>query len=124
MDFSLVPNDYKSKDPRILAYLYPDEITKSQQNLVKYNKTVAKFIYYNSLKIAEEMAKMFDYLLIPSSCVHWRRAKELGKNRRIKVGRNIFYLMREDELTKKEKQKLIDYVIHHSVGSELETYPS
>lgn len=109
-NFSLVPVDYKSKDPRMLAYLYPQSIIKSPQSFISYNKKIQSFIYYHSLEVAEHMAKMFDFLLLPASCIHWRRAKSLGEKRRIHVGRNVFYLVKEEELTKSEKKKLIDHI--------------
>lgn len=109
-NFSLVPDDYKTNDPRMLAYLYPESIIRSQQSFISYNKKISKFIYYHSLEVAEHMASIMDCILVPASCIHWRRAKQLGAKRRVHVGRNVFYLVKESELTKNEKKKLLDHV--------------
>lgn len=108
-NFSLVPGDFKSNDPRMLAYLYPNSIINSERNFVTYNKKMQKFIYYHSLEVAEHMAKMMDFILLPAACIHWRRAKTLGEKRRVNVGRNVFYLVKENELTKLEMKKLMDH---------------
>lgn len=109
MGYSLVPDDYKTKDPRMLAYLYPESIIKNEQSFVIYNKKMSQFIYYHSLDVAENMARIMGYILVPSSCVHWRRAKELN-DRRVHVGRKVFYLVKDSELTKNEQKKLMDHV--------------
>lgn len=108
-DFSLVPVDYKSKDPRMMAYLYTKSIVNSEREFVSYNKKMSSFCYYHSLEVAEHMAKIMDFILLPSACLHWRRAKKLGEKRRVNVGRNVFYLVKEDELTLLEKQKLMNH---------------
>lgn len=106
-ELSLVPADYKSKDPRQLAYNYAETIQNTSNGLVIYNKYVQQFIYYHSLEVAEQFAKMIGFILIPSSCLHWRRAKALT-NRRVKVGRKTFYAVRQEELNAKELKKIIE----------------
>lgn len=108
-EFSLVPLDYKTKDPRQLAYLFPESIISSQQKFISYNKSMQTFIYYHSLEVAEHMARLMDYILLPASCIHWRRAKELGESRRVPIGRKMFYLVKENELNKNELKRLLDY---------------
>lgn len=108
-EFSLVPEDYRMKDPRALVYLYPESITRSKSSLISYNKRMQTFIYYHSLEVAEHMAKIMDFILLPATCIHWRRAKQLGEKRRVQVGKNVFYLVKESELTKSEKRKLLDH---------------
>lgn len=108
-NFSLVPLDYKAKDPRQLAYMFPQSIMSSQQKFISYNKSMQNFVYYHSLDVAEHMAKLMDFILLPAACIHWRRAKALGEKRRVQVGRNIFYLVKPNELNKNEINKLVDY---------------
>lgn len=108
-DFSLVPIDFRLKDPRQLAFLYPDNIISSKQKFIAYNKKMQTFIFYHSLDVAEHMAKLMDYILLPSTCIHWRRAKALGDKRRVTIGRNIFYLVKYQELNKNEINKLLNY---------------
>lgn len=109
-DFSLVPEGYKDKDPRMLAYLYPQSILRNEGTLVAYNKKVSKFIHCSGLEIAETTAKKLGFILLPATCIHWRRAASLGEQRRIKVGKNNFYMVKENELTEKERIKLVDHI--------------
>lgn len=62
------------------------------------------------LELAEDMAKKQGFVLLPYACIHWQRAKEYGSDRKIKVGRNTFFLMKPQELTKGEKAKLQAYI--------------
>ena len=108
-DFTLVPANYKRKDPRQLAYNFADTIRNTEQGLVIYNKYMQQFIYYHSLEAAEQVAKAFNQILCPTECLHWRRAKEFS-NRRVLVGRKAFYTLLPSELKPSEKQKLLMYV--------------
>lgn len=106
--FSLVPEKYKdkSKDPRTLLYLYPGSI-----NLVAYAKKMQTFSFYQALYVAEDLAHRQGYILLPFDCIHWERAKKFGVDRRVKIGRKSFFLMRLKELTKTEKIKLENVLI-------------
>lgn len=108
-NFTLVPSDYKRKDPRQMAYNFADTIRNTEKGLVIYNRYVQQFIYYHSLDTAEQVAKAFNYILVPSSCIHWRRAKHF-KDRRIMVGREAFYTVTPSELNKNELKKLKEYM--------------
>lgn len=108
-EITLVPADYKEKDPRQLAFNYASTIQNTSNGLVIYNKYVQQFIYYHSLEVAEQFAKQMGFILIPSTCIHWRRAKDFT-DRRVKVGRKSFYALRENELNKKEQKKLIEQI--------------
>lgn len=101
LEMSLVPHDYKKKDPRALLYLYPASL-----NIVSYAKQMQKFSFYQSLEIAEDLAARQGFILLPWSCIHWQRAKNYGNDRKIKIGRKSFFLMKPNELTKSEKSKL------------------
>ncbi len=104
-DITLVPSNYKEKDPRTLPYLYPETI-----NIVAYAKKVQQFSYYQMLEVAEDIARRQGFILLPWSCIHWQRAKNYGADRKIKIGRKSFFMMKEHELTIGEKQKLIQYI--------------
>ncbi len=100
-EFTLLPKGYKDKDPRALLYLYPTSL-----NIVAYAKKLQVFSFYQTLEVAEDLAKRQGFILLPYSCIHWERAKQFGADRKIKIGRKSFFLMKLNELTKKEKEKL------------------
>lgn len=109
LEFNLTPADYKRKDPRQLAYNYADTIQNSANGLVIYNKYVQQFIYNHTLDAVEQFAKNLGFILVPSSCIHWRRAKDIAHRRAI-VGRKTFYALQEHELNDNEKKKLLDHL--------------
>lgn len=112
--YSLVPDDYKKNDPRSLAYFYPTSL-----NIVSFAKKMQEFSFYQALEVAEEMANKQGFILVPWSCIHWKRAKTFGHDRKIKVGRKSFFLLKVNELTKNEKEKLEEYIsqIHSKKAS-------
>jgi hypothetical protein len=103
--FSLIPEGYRDKDPRSLLFLYPNSI-----NIVAYAKSMQKFAFFQALEVAEDLAKRQGFILLPWSCIHWQRAKNYGIDRKIKIGRKSFFLMKPDELTKSEATKLKKYL--------------
>lgn len=104
-EFTLIPKGYKNKDPRTLLYLYPNSI-----NIVAYAKKMQKFSFYQSLEVAEDLAKRQGFILLPWECMHWQRAKKFGVDRKVKIGRKSFFLMKIQDLTKSEKTKLEVYL--------------
>lgn len=104
-EYSLVPEDYKKNDPRTLPYLYPETL-----NIVAYAKKVQTFSFYQTLEIAQDLANRQGFLLLPYDCIHWQRAKAYGVDRKVKIGRKSFFMMKPDELTKSEKKKLETYI--------------
>lgn len=100
-DFTLLPGDWKNKDPRGLPVLY-----KTSLNVVSFCKQMQKFSFYQALQVAEDMAKKQGFILLPHSCIHWERAKKYGEERKVKIGRKSFFLMKISELTEKEMEKL------------------
>lgn len=100
-EFTLLPKGYKEKDPRALLYLYPTSL-----NIVAFAKKLQKFSFYQALEVAEDLAKRQGFILLPFSCIHWERAKRFGEERRVKIGRKSFFMMKLTELTKKETEKL------------------
>lgn len=110
-DISLIPKNYKDSDPRPLSYLYTNSI-----NIVSYAKKMQKFSFYQSLSVAEDLAKRQGFILLPFACIHWQRAKNYGMDRRVKIGRKSFFLMKVSELTKNEKIKLENYIAEEVEG--------
>jgi len=104
-NISLVPENYKEKDPRPLTYLNPSTI-----NIVSYTKSIQKFHFNQMLEIAEDLANRQGFILLPYACMHWERAKKYGHDRKIKIGRKSFFMMYPKELTKNERLKLADYI--------------
>lgn len=111
-NFTLLPKDFKNKDPRPLLYLYSKTI-----NIVSFNKQMQKYSFYRSLEVAEDLAKRQGFILLPWECIHWQRAKLFGADRKVKIGRKSFFLMKIDELTKNERLKLDSYLQDiHNIG--------
>lgn len=104
-EFSLVPKEYKKKDPRSLLFLYPNSV-----NIVAYAKKMQEFSFFQALEVAEDLAKRQGFILLPWSCIHWQRAKSFGTDRKVKIGRKSFFLMKQNELTKSEEMKLEKYL--------------
>lgn len=102
--YTLVPNKYREHDPRSLLYHNPSI------PIVKYAKLMQEFCFHQGLEIAEKMAHRQDCVLVPYGCVHWQRAKNYGEKRKIKVGRNSFFILRPSELTRTEVKKIEHYI--------------
>lgn len=110
IEFSIVPPDFKEKDPRGLAMLFPNAIRNDNQSFIGFIKKMQVFDFYNSLSMFEEYAHANGFLLLPASIMHWRRRNVLGVERRVRVGRNAFYLVRENEMTEREKDMLLNHI--------------
>ncbi|MFP3599996.1 hypothetical protein SB679_25055, partial [Chryseobacterium sp. SIMBA_029] len=57
-----------------------------------------------------EMAHKMGFLLIPYECMHWQRKSKFAHDRKVKIGRNSYYMMKHHELTKTEQNKLMNYL--------------
>lgn len=99
-----MPENFKQSDPRSLLYHYPS------LPIVKYAKLMQKYSFNQALDVAENMAHRLGYLLIPSACMHWQRIQKYGSDRRVKIGKFNYYLLRLDEMTKSEFRKLEKYI--------------
>lgn len=109
-EFSLVPKNFRDKDPRSLAKTHPNTIRTDNRSFISFVKKWQKFDYYNSLNMFEEYAHSNGFILFPATIMHWRRCEHFGEKRRARVGRKSFYLVREYELTEREKKRLNDYI--------------
>ncbi|MED3201346.1 hypothetical protein P4388_34070 [Bacillus thuringiensis] len=103
--YSLIPpTKYGDKDPQSLLYLNP---SLSAQKLVKmYNK----YIFFKQLQLAEDMAGKMGFILLPYDCMHWERRQQFRDDRSVKVGRNSYFMMTTNELTRTEQRKLQAYI--------------
>lgn len=101
--FSVVPPNFREKDPRSLLYHFPS------LPAVTYAKLMQIYSFNQSLEVAESVANFSGYILLPARCMNWKRVKGHFE-RRVKVGKHNFYMMREYELTKFERRKLINYI--------------
>ncbi|PFZ53522.1 hypothetical protein COF76_27535 [Bacillus wiedmannii] len=103
-EYSVLPNTFKDKDPRNLLYFTPS------LPVVRFAKLYQEFAHYKQLQLAESMARKFDCILVPLECMNWRRAKQFGHDKKVKVGRNSYFMMHPSELTRNEKRKLEEYI--------------
>lgn len=103
--YSLIPpTKYGDKDPQSLLYLNP---SMPAQKLVKmYNR----YIFFKQLQLAEDMAGKMGFILLPYDCMHWERRQQFRDDRSVKVGRNSFFMMSPNELTRTEQRKLQAYI--------------
>jgi len=110
IDLSIVPPGLKEKDPRPFAFLYPNMIRNDDQSFIAFIKKMQKHEFYRGVLSLEEYAHANGFILLPAPVMHWRRRNGFGQERRARVGRKSFYFVRENELTKGEKEKLLDYI--------------
>lgn len=105
--FSFVPDDFRRKDPRALAYHCRKSIIQNEGNFIAYVRQLQSFYHYQNLDVAEQMARITNSILVPTDCLHWRRAAHFN-DRRVQIGKNAFYLMKEHEMTDIEKGKFMN----------------
>lgn len=98
--YSIVPMDFKFKDPRKELFLFPS------MPVVWYAKKMQVYSFNQALEVAEDMAHKLGYVLLPATCIHWQRVQKIGQDRRVKIGKYSYYLMRLNEMTKTELTKL------------------
>lgn len=104
IECSLLPPHFKDKDPRTLLYHFPSIPA------VKIAKLYQEYTFYKQLEVAEEVANNMGYLLIPYVCVHQKRREKLSQDRKVKIGRNSYFMMAKNEMTMKERKKFIEYI--------------
>ncbi|MCM3593643.1 hypothetical protein M4D58_23765 [Brevibacillus borstelensis] len=103
MSISVVPNR-RIRDPRQLLFHFPSI------PVVRYAQMAADFYHDQMLRLAEELAHRQGFLLVPASCLGWRKKQDIAGERQVSVGKRSFYMLRRDELTSKEWDKLQEYL--------------
>ena len=73
---------------------------------VKYTKLTSDYHYWRAVDAAERTAKVCGRLLIPAGCLHWQRKTRLD-DRRIQIGKTVYYCLSADELTDLERDKYL-----------------
>lgn len=102
-NLSLVNPQKIAKDPRKLAYLYP------RMPASRYKLRTDDFYRCLTLKIAEDVAAAAGCVLIPATCIHYRRRDPA---RRVRINGHNYYVMPRDCLTRLEKKKYEDACRH------------
>jgi hypothetical protein len=103
MTYSVVP-DRKIKDPRQLLFHFPS------MNAQRYAQLVAEFHQDQMLRMAEQIAQGLGFLLIPSSCLHWKVKARIAAERKVNIGRCTYYMLKQEEIPKKSLEKFIEYI--------------
>lgn len=68
----------------------------------------------SSLAAAEKAAENFGFILLPATCLSWRKRATLGESRRIKINES-FYAVTLHELTDLERNKFFKYLDNMAV---------
>ena len=74
---------------------------------MKYTKLSSDYHFWRAVAAAEQTAKMFGRLLVPSTAFHWERKTRLA-DRRIQIGKKAFYALSQDEMTVIEFKKYVE----------------
>lgn len=88
-----------TKDPRKLSYLYPS------MSLRRYKELTDNYYRQTCLHTAVQIAKLGGFIIVPCDVIHWRRKKSLA-DRHFDLFGHSYYVVRPDELTAKERQKI------------------
>ena len=80
----------------------------SFNNFVEFANALQQQYKLSSVAAAEEAAEIFGFVLVPATCLSWRKRNKLGETRRIKIHES-FYAVRVDELTDLERNKFFKY---------------
>lgn len=103
MKYSIVP-ERKIKDPRQLLYHFPS------MNAQRYAQLMNEFHQDQLLRMAEQIAQGFGFLLIPASCLHWKFKGKIKEERKVTVGRMSFYMLKKDEIPQRSMEKYHEYI--------------
>lgn len=103
MSTSIVPVR-NIRDPRQLLFHYPS------LPVIRYAKMAADFYQDQMLRLAEELASRQGFILVPASCLSWRKKQEIAAERQVSIGKYSYYMLRSDEMSKSAKEKLQAYI--------------
>ena len=108
--YTIIPDNLAARDPRSLAYRFPDRVRSSDVRFVAWIKRLTRFFNFNTLRIIEDFVKRDSgRYLVPGTIMNWRR-REKYQNSRIEVGGSVYFAMHLRELTPAEMKKYEDYV--------------
>lgn len=108
--YSVVPANLAERDPRPIAYRFPESVRKSDIKFVAWIKRLQRFNNFNTLKIIEDFIKADSgRYLVPGTIMNWRRRNKY-KNSRVEVGNYAFFAMHLSDLTPVEMYKYEEYV--------------
>src|SRR5690606_5314239 len=85
---------------------------------VKFAKLMNKYWFYKALEAVEMAANKMGFVLVPFSCMTWRRKKDYAEDRKVIINGRSFFMMRENELTKFEREKLELYIRTEVLGED------
>lgn len=108
--YSVVPDGLLERDPRTIAYRFPESVRTSDHKFVLYVKRLQKFHNYNTLRIIEDFVKSdSNRYLVPAVVLNWRRREKLAKSK-VEIGGQAYFAVKLAELTAKEFQKYEEFV--------------
>lgn len=77
---------------------------------VKFAKLMNEFYFYKALEAVEEAADKMGFILVPRSCMHWKRCRDYSVKRKVKVCGKTFFMMKINEITENEIKNLEGYI--------------
>jgi hypothetical protein len=95
---SIVPNSKIQKDVTKLPFHFPSF------PLVKYCKLSAEYHFWKAVRMLEQAVQQNGKILVPTSCLHWKRKKQFQGNILHVYGRS-FYQLAPEELSRAERTK-------------------
>lgn len=108
--FSVVPENLLERDPRAVAYRFPESVRVSDAKFVAYLKRLQKFHNYNTLRILESFIKRDSgRYLVPGELLNWRRRDKFAKSK-VEVGGKAYFALSLAELTPTEMMKYESFV--------------
>lgn len=102
-------------DPRQLLYHAPEKVRRNNYTLIQFAKFYDAFNAAKEMKELEGYARKNNSLVVPATCLHWRRRQKFT-NLCIRIGRNSYYLLDKDEMKAEEFLKYMSHV--HLVASK------
>ena len=99
MKLSLIDNDVLNKNPKNLVYLYPS------MPKIRLAEKMETYYRAQTIRAAEQAAFTISSLLVPASCIHYKRRDQ---NKRVVLFGRSYYIVRRDQMTYLEMQKYVD----------------
>jgi hypothetical protein len=100
---SIVP-ERKIKDPRQLLFHFPS------MPVQVYAQLIAEFHSDQMLKMAEQIAHSLGFNLVPYSCLHWKVRRNIAAERKVKIGRCSYFMLKPSEMPQRSLEKFQEYL--------------